>query len=346
MIPQDTIKLKPSDKPNLTGHNQDSIVIKNRDTLITSPANTGINFKIKSPFVSVSKSNRKNNFYLKELNTEFNNKTTADIINYYSSDIQANSSEQTKILFPYAFIESSEKFKKEQKTRISEVRKDGIKIEKNSPKSDWMLPVILISLLVYLIIYRTSSDFMKLLNKFFTLRITHDSGTTKTTGFSSLLLDFVSYVNISLFAYSALFFFNISIGGTKGCFTLIIILTSVILLSFIRHIITFVTGVISEQREIFAEYGKTIKCFYRSAGLIIFFIIILFLYTNFFSPATLIYGGFFILVMLYFLRVINLFLIFIRKHASLLYLILYLCALEILPVAVLVKFLTQLLQNT
>jgi len=346
MIPQDTLNLKQAGRTNLNEHNQDSIVTKKSDTLIKSPVDTSINLPVKSLYVSVPISNRKDDFYLKELNTEFCNKTTADIISYYSSGFPVIPQEQSKIYFPYGFIESSEKFNKERETRISEVRKDGIIIEKDNFKSDWMLPLMLISLLVYLITYKTSSDLIKLLNKFFTLRITHDSGTIKISGFSSLLFDLISYINISLFAYAALFFFNISTGRTKGYFTLMILFILVVFLSSARLIVTFLTGAISEQREIFAVYGRTIKCFYRSAGLILFFIITTFLYTKFFSSVTLIYGGFAILLLLYFIRMINLFLIFIRKRASVLYLILYLCALEILPIAILVKFVIQLLQNT
>jgi len=348
MVPQDTLKLKQADGTYLTGQKQDTLPRKNADTVKTISPDTTVKKVISKIHQDVKAQNKEKidtSIENKKLSTDFTNKKTSDIINYYLSDYKTVTSEGSNICFPYFFIESSQKLKKDLEIKISEVAKNGIKIEKDTLKSDWMLPVMLISLLVYIILGRAFSDSMKLIKKFFTFRIAHDSGTTKTLRFSSTLLDLISYVNISLYGHLLFTYFNIGTGVIKGYFAWIIIFISTIFLSLARQSVTFLTGEISEQKEIFMEYGRAISCFYRSTGLILFFIIIILLYTNFFNTKTIIYSGFFIVIFIYVIRIVNLFTIFIKRSASILYLILYLCALEILPVAILIKFLKQLLQN-
>jgi hypothetical protein len=53
-------------------------------------------------------------------------------------------------------------------------------------------------------------------------------------------------------------------------------------------------------------------------------------------------AGIAILLVFYLLRTFRLFLIFLKRNISVLYLILYLCALEILPVLILIRYFNQL----
>jgi hypothetical protein len=62
------------------------------------------------------------------------------------------------------------------------------------------------------------------------------------------------------------------------------------------------------------------------------------LYTGIFKTETLFLAGSLITGSVYLIRVARLFMIFIRKSISIFYLILYLCALEFLPVVVLLKY--------
>ncbi len=52
--------------------------------------------------------------------------------------------------------------------------------------------------------------------------------------------------------------------------------------------------------------------------------------------------GIIVLGILYLIRVLRLFVIFINRNISILYLILYLCALEILPILISVKYISGL----
>jgi len=110
----------------------------------------------------------------------------------------------------------------------------------------------------------------------------------------------------------------------------------------LRHALCLIIGNISDAKEVFNEYLIGIYQSYRYGSLILFVVIILLSYTTFLSVKVYFICGIFTLIILYLIRVIRLFIIFINRNISIFYLILYLCALEILPVVVLFKYFTGL----
>ncbi|MDQ1332313.1 MAG: hypothetical protein QG576_347, partial [Bacteroidota bacterium] len=86
----------------------------------------------------------------------------------------------------------------------------------------------------------------------------------------------------------------------------------------------------------------TIYLSYRMMALVLFILVILLSYTTFFPSKALFLTGFITIAALYLMRIIRLLLIFMKRNISILYLILYLCALEFLPVVTLVKYITGL----
>jgi hypothetical protein len=130
--------------------------------------------------------------------------------------------------------------------------------------------------------------------------------------------------------------------GISGL-TLWLIFTGIIILAItVRHITCYITGNISEKREVFHEYLVVIYQSYRYGALFIFIVVILLLYTNVFTQSTYVFSGVLTLALMYLLRITRLLLIFMKRNISIFYLILYLCALEILPVVISVKYFTGL----
>ena len=78
------------------------------------------------------------------------------------------------------------------------------------------------------------------------------------------------------------------------------------------------------------------------AAFFLFLFIILMSYTEILPVKVFILSGIFILAIIYLIRVVRLFIIFLNRNISIFYLILYLCALEILPVLIIVKYFTGL----
>ena len=113
-----------------------------------------------------------------------------------------------------------------------------------------------------------------------------------------------------------------------------IIFLSVLLL---RHLTCIIIAGFSGQKNLFREYLAIIYSAWFVAGLITFVLSAIILFTPLENPVFLIITGFALIVLLLFLRIIRLLYIFISRHASILYFILYLCALEVLPVLVILK---------
>ncbi|MGD0753970.1 MAG: DUF4271 domain-containing protein, partial [Bacteroidales bacterium] len=98
----------------------------------------------------------------------------------------------------------------------------------------------------------------------------------------------------------------------------------------------------SEEKEVFMKYLFGIYQSYRYGAIFLFVIIILMSYTRILPVRDYIISGIIVLGLMYLLRVIRLLIIFINRNISIFYLILYLCALEILPVLIVVKYFTGL----
>jgi hypothetical protein len=111
----------------------------------------------------------------------------------------------------------------------------------------------------------------------------------------------------------------------------------------LRHLVCLLIGVTSGEKEVFSEYLLGVYQFYRFSSSFIFVVLVVLTYTTIFPVKTCFSAGVIVIATLYMMRVIRLFIIFINKNISLFYLILYLCALEILPVVIAVKYISGLL---
>ncbi len=250
--------------------------------------------------------------------------------------------------FPFSFINKSLDFKNKLSTELKTNLKEGISRQPSDLKADWMLPLILISFLIYIVLRNIPGNIFRDMIKFLSFRGTTDTYSHETKRIfrlQSILINTASCINISLLGFISLEYFNINFLRVGDFVLWLLCLATVILAISARHIVTRLTALISEQQELFENYISTIYNFYRLSGLLCFFLIILILYTNIFSVGTLLTAGFIIFGFLLIVRLACLFLIFINRHASLIYLILYLCALEILPVAVIIKYISALLQD-
>ena len=158
----------------------------------------------------------------------------------------------------------------------------------------------------------------------------------------STLVNLISFFNIALFAYCAASYYDFIPAGISGILFWAIAFVLVALLITIRHLVCSLTGSISGQKQIFNEYMVTIYQSYRYAALILFVLVVLLSYTKIFSASTIFIIGLISFSALYLMRIIRLLLIFIKRSVSISYLILYLCALEFLPVLVTVKYFTGL----
>ena len=269
----------------------------------------------------------------------------SDITFYDSANIITRIRQEHTNGFPFQFIEKNRTRESEFRGSLVKHLKYGDEVVVRPFQDDWIILIVFIAAFFYASIRIFSGKLLPEVIRFFLFKgvgepESRDIG--ELFRWQSTIINFISFCNLALFAYFAALLNNAIPESIPGTVAWLIALCIIILAVTIRHILCFVTGRISGEQEAFNEYVVTFYQSYRHPAFILFIIVILISYTEIFSPKELILTGYATFALFYVIRVIRLFLIFIKRNVSILYLILYLCALEILPVAVILKYVAGL----
>ena len=243
--------------------------------------------------------------------------------------------------FPILFTEKNMERHLEARASMIKHLKNGERMTVQPFHSDWLIPIIIFGAFIYSLVRTTSKSLLPEVTRFFFFRGINDPGSRDMGGlfnWQATLLNLVTFFNIGLFGYCAAEWFEIAPEGMSGFMIWMISVGIIIAAVTLRHIVCVLTGSMSDEKELFREYLLGIYQSYRFSAIILFVIIILIIYTHILPVKFLILSGFFVLALMYMIRIIRLFLIFINRNISIFYLILYLCSLEILPVLILLKY--------
>ena len=334
LVMQDTLKPKPIIRKDTLIQLSNSSVLKNRIKTDSSSHAKAVHFQ---PVV-------------KFLNTDTaptcRRNCIADITFYDSTNIVTQIDPHLIQNFPFVFIAINRKILEETKTDLVKQLRNGDELPTDLFHYDWVLPVMLLSIFIYGVIRAESVKFFKGILTFISFRginesISRDFGSLFQ--WPSTLLNLASFINISLFVFFTFLWYNILPYEGSRLIYWVISLGIIIAALTIRHFVCIILGNLSDEKEVFREYLVVIYQAYRLTGIILLVINTLLLYTTFIPVNILFYAGFSLVALLYFIRAFRLFLIFITRHVSIFYLILYLCALEILPVMIIVKYATGLI---
>jgi hypothetical protein len=266
----------------------------------------------------------------------------ADVTLYDSLSFVRNIDQLPPVFFPYQFAE-----KRLPVTYIKVINnlKDGRDLPQKPLHNDWIIAIVFLAAYLWLIVRTTTRSIFPELMRFVFFRginesSAHDTGSVFT--WQSTILNFISFMIIGLFAYCAADWYDFIPAGISPFLFMLISLSAVIFSITSRHFICLAAGNLSGESEVFNEYLINVYQSYRFSSVIIFIIVIFLVYTVFLPPQIFFILGAIVLIIFYLLRIFRLFLIFMKRNISVLYLILYLCALEILPVLILVKYFTGL----
>jgi hypothetical protein len=247
--------------------------------------------------------------------------------------------------FPYTFTGKTDQFRKERKESISKTLRPGSQIPKPVYQSDWIVPLAVFTLFLFAVVRTFPGSLFRTMVRYALMRGINDNSSREPAiifQWQATLLNLASFISISLFGFLATRHYSIEFQDIGGFLTWAICLGVVVVSVTMRHFICIITGNVSGQSEIFREYLTGIYHFYRIFGIFSLILSLLILYILFLAPGTWFITGFIAAGLIYFLRIIRLLLIFLIRRVSILYLILYLCALEILPVVIIVKYITGL----
>jgi hypothetical protein len=199
---------------------------------------------------------------------------------------------------------------------------------------DWFLGIFLIITFLFIWIRIFYSKFFAILgNALISFQISATMFREKNALLHrvSLVLDFIYMMVISVFLFELSEYFRISIPGTSRFNLFLMFLNIIIIYSLFRNIILRLTGFLFLVESLLSEYLHNIFVINKGMGIALFPVVIMAHYLPVgLAPLVLVLGILLFLSALI-LKSIRAYQIIMHKDVFILYLILYLCTLEILP---------------
>ncbi|HBE40789.1 MAG TPA: hypothetical protein DDW27_06215 [Bacteroidales bacterium] len=309
-------------------------IIINADTIGIADIVTSVNDDTKIPVI------RRENTEIASVSLK---NRVGDVIYSGNQDQINNFYHGHKYLFPFNYIGTDRQFS--TSAIITSHLRDGKTIPKQPFNEDWIIAVVVLSAFVYSALSALPGKSLNNIKAFLLFRGIGDPASRERTVFfhwKSTLINFVTFSNIALFAYLSTDYHNFNPTGISGIILWLVFLVIIALSVTFRNIICFLVGNITDETVIFGEYLSTVYQAYQVTGFFLFLLSVLLTYTNLFHPETLFTTGIIFISAFYIMRIMRLFFIFLKHNISILYLILYLCALEFLPVLIVLRYLTNL----
>lgn len=248
--------------------------------------------------------------------------------------------------FPFNYAENTGTVSNDHTVTIIPPLKEGESLPEKPLHHDWIIGIIFLSAFLWLVVRTTTRSMFTELTRFLLFRSVNESSSRDTGSlfyWQSTILNFVSFLIIGLFGYCLAAYYDFIPEGIKPFLFMLLSLGIVIFSITSLHFICLTAGNLSSETEAFNEYLMTIYQSYRFSSIPIFVILVCLVYTVILPPQVYFVAGVIVLIIFYLYRITRLLSIFTRRNISILYLILYLCALEILPVLILLKYTTGLI---
>jgi hypothetical protein len=166
-------------------------------------------------------------------------------------------------------------------------------------------------------------------------------GTSEVISWPPILRNLFTIFNVSLFASVSLLLTNtIRQESAAASITLTAIIAGSFLAALmLRHLTCIILAETTGLKSAYREYMNIIYNTWFADAIILFILNALILFAPVSNPVPFIWSGIIITAIFLIVRGLRLLAIFLNRHTSISYFILYLCALEILPVLVILKIL-------
>ena len=166
-------------------------------------------------------------------------------------------------------------------------------------------------------------------------------GTSEVFAWPFFFRNIFTVLNVGLFATLALVVTGLlRMEGPYGSVKLTSILTGSFLAALmLRHLTCIMAAEVTGWKEPFREYMNVVYNAWFANAILLFILNGIILFAPFDNTLPFIVSGLIITAILLIIRTLRLLSIFNHRHISILYFILYLCALEVLPVLVILKIL-------
>ena len=208
----------------------------------------------------------------------------------------------------------------------------GKKILRSNP--DWLVGVILVAFLLFATVRLI---FNKYLNQLLHSTVNYSTFTRlfRERYFNllhaSFRLDLIFNLELALLIYQFLSIHKINLGFSKSYSLYIACLGLIVGYFLAKRIVYYLLGILTESKPEVLEYMFNIIVFNRAMGVFLLPLTAIIAFVPLTIAEPLLYFGLLIVVIFYLLELARGIKIFLKKQFSILYLILYLCTLEILP---------------
>lgn len=208
----------------------------------------------------------------------------------------------------------------------------GKKLTRNNP--DWLVGVIVLAFFLFATVRLI---FSKYLSQLAQASINYSTFTRvfseRNFNFfhASFRLDLIFNLVMALFGYQFISAYKINFGISNSFYVYLICLGTVIGYFLIKKVIYAMSGIMTESKREVREYLFSITVFNRVLGLFLLPVTAIIAFVQLYQPEPLLFTGLGIIIIFNLLSLRRGAKIFLRKHFSISYLILYLCTLEFLP---------------
>ncbi|NOY95364.1 MAG: DUF4271 domain-containing protein [Chlorobi bacterium] len=205
---------------------------------------------------------------------------------------------------------------------------------------DWLTLLLLFALFLFATARKSYSKylghlFQSLVNYSTASRMFREKNFSFSHG--AYRLEIYFYITFSIFVYQVLSY--LKIGTAFQDFRLYIIcLAGIVGYFVIKRLLYIMVGLVIRRVDETEEYFFNVRNYNRVLGMFLFPVTVIFMFSPFFKPQLLIVIGVVLVLLFYFMSLKRGILILLKKHFSILYLFLYLCTFELLPLLLIYKF--------
>ncbi len=216
----------------------------------------------------------------------------------------------------------------------------GKKLLRSNP--DWLVGVML---LLFLLFASVRLIFNKYLSQLMHSTINYSTFTRMLREryfnlfHASFRLDIVFNAGLALFAYQFLNTYKVGVGTSKTFSAYLMCVGLVVGYFTVKRILYSIIGILTESRQEVQEYLFNMTVYNRVLGVFLLPVTAIIAFVPMSQVEPLLFVGLLITVIFYVMSLIRGGKIFLKKHFSISYLILYLCTLEFLPLLVIFNLL-------
>ncbi|MFC2120853.1 DUF4271 domain-containing protein [Bacteroidota bacterium] len=217
---------------------------------------------------------------------------------------------------------------------------------RNVTNNDWVIIVIIVNLIIFIIgrilhqthinsVFKTGI-YMRSLN-------VHQKGRNIIIDNATAWLLGVTGVNVTLFIYYCLKYWKTYLFVENTLFQFFLYGLIIMGFSLMKYILIKLSGLLFDKRNLFKEYLINKYVYFQILGIIILPLVCIIPFVPEYLERILIYLTIICFIIVYLISIYRSIQIFNSKQFFKLYMIMYLCALEILPILVLGKFFYSLI---